>query len=175
MDSYTPEEPSVDKNRSSRLGYLVVGALSVAAWRRRRQHDTDDAFPVVFTQETEWNQAICSLMSKVLLRKVENQQCSPRRWCGGNKIRGIRDSVPSRDGRGEDVPLTWHVSGNNGGPDFSTESMISVPMVFFVSSGAVPRSSSFQVVCDQVANHGWVAAVLSLHSNMSSSRISVTR
>ena len=81
--------------------------------------DSCDAFPVVYAQQTKRNQAMCSLMSAVLLRKA-NEQYSQQLRCCRNKTRRLRETIQqSSKRRAEDASLTWRFPGNEEASDAS--------------------------------------------------------
>lgn len=171
MDYYVSDDLFVEDSNKllNKIGGLKIGALaSLMAWLRQKLDDADDAFPVVFAQETEHNQAMCSLMSIVLLRKVA-EQYSGNRWRSGPiGAHPIRESVQVEDERGGEVPLTWHLPEIGIFSKTSCE-FIHAPTVFVVHDETVPsgRSSLASFICDAVACRGWIAAEFLLHNDTS--------
>jgi len=149
---------------SNKIG-LQAPVASVAAlilsWRRTRLED--GGFPTVFTQNTKRNQAFCSLMSSVLLRKVESNKHFRRR--SRNSLRQVREPLQAK-GLGKEVSasLIWHLSGNIRFSELP--GLINVPTVLIVRGGGVPSRQSLtmvDVICDAIAQRGWVAADLDIH------------
>ena len=154
MESYSPqEEPPVHSNglmnNKIETHVFTVGALAVSSVRRHRR--VDDAFPVVLLQNTQRNQAICSLMSEVLLRRVGNKYSGRR--VGTRRIR--EPLLHLRDQGG--VSLNWNL------PQVLELSSINVPTVFVVHSVTTPSSiSRMDSICDIIAQRGLVAVELAL-------------
>lgn len=167
MDSYTPEEPPINLSCMRKAGCAMAGALVVAAWRRRPRCDSCDAFPAVYAQQTKRNQAMCSLMSAVLLRKA-NEQYSQQLRCCRNKTRRVRETIQQK--RAEDASLTWRFPGNE---EASTLSIgpISSPTLF-VSHNLIDLSL-VNAICDGAAQSGCFVAELLLHSQMTDSETTI--
>lgn len=172
MDPYhTPEKPPVDSSCMRKVGCATAGALvAVAAWRRQRRCD---AFPLVYAQQTMRNQAICSLMSAVLLRKVNEQYSGDEPRCCRNKTRQVREKTSIQQNskrRAEDGPLTWHIPGNDEVAEFPSGS-ISSPTLLVVHN--VIDGSLVNAICDGAAQSGCVVAELLLHSGVKTSRTAI--
>lgn len=170
MDSYTPVEPPVDSNRilSHRIACLGVAAVGTSLWCRQYGLQ-DDAFPTVFAQNTKRNQAMCSLMSAVLLRKAgDKKELGWRRRRNTSRIRESL-SLSEHGCASDEVSLMWHISGHSK-QQADIPASIHVPTVFIACGG---RASEVQPIADSVsesvARRGWIAVQQNAHNGMSTS------
>ena len=160
MDSYTPAIPP-HVTGSSRLRSLApplaIIAISGEAWRRNRARKQRDAFPVVYAQNTNQNQAICSLMSAVLLRTIRR---NPHRRISQFETQQRQELLVNMH-NGMQISLHWHEANGTvqtSGPTYATS--ISVPTVLLFQRTLPGEASLTKNLSRAIASHGWIAAEL---------------